>query len=313
MIATIANTRVPGAWSESFRPEEHEARLRLVLEVQRGSREAQKDLIESCLPLLNRLARVNMRTGVVFEDLVAEGAIALVRAAHSYNPASGVPFTPYAATWVKHTMRGFERKLKQVIRIPGHVQTKLNRIESVSSRIESTTGRKALPSEIARETGLSESVVLQVASLRGGWLASLDAPRPGGEVPDASDDTVSDPAAGREQLHGRIRTLLSGLSPEERALVIRRFGLGCQQPGTIKDLARQLNLAPRRVQRALDRAMRQLRTVAAAGPANRPTRTFTAKSRTRGAAVVAGRTAVAAESKSVQLLAIKTPGYERAA
>ncbi len=249
-----------GNWSTA----QQQACLRLVGQVQQGSVEARRRLIEHCLPLIQRIARGCATRAQAAEEFLSDGAIALLHAARSYNPASGTPFQAYAATWIRHAMRHAARDTRQTIRVSGRVQARLNRVWAAARRIEGATGRRASAAEIARLSGLTATEVHAALERRGASVVSIDQPPAGREFapPLAGAEQRQDSLADQEQTAAWIHTLLDAMPAAERDLVIRRFGLDEKAPATIRDLSRATGMAPAQVRFALDRALGRLRTLA---------------------------------------------------
>lgn len=94
----------------------------------------QQELVESCIPLVSWIAKrlypkknndSTIRAAGTFEDLVAEGHLALCRAARGFDPArlspkTGKPvrFATYAHRAVQTAMREFIATRRGVIRLP---------------------------------------------------------------------------------------------------------------------------------------------------------------------------------------------------
>jgi DNA-directed RNA polymerase sigma subunit (sigma70/sigma32) len=67
----------------------------------KGDVDAQEQLVKSHLRLVVRIAHHYAGFGLPLADLIAEGNLALMRAAELYNPKFGTKFTTYASVWVK--------------------------------------------------------------------------------------------------------------------------------------------------------------------------------------------------------------------
>lgn len=235
--------------------------LKLVGGVKAGNVDAQKALMEACLPLIERIARGCATRSITAEEFTAEGAIALLHAARSYNPASGAPFAAYAATWIRHAMRHAARSTRQTIRVPGRTQARLNRVWAAARLIESTTGRKATAMEIALVAKLSVAEAHAALERRGGAVVSIDQPRQGRESAPPVQGAVESapPVEDRVMTSTWIRKMVQTIPQDEREIVIRRFGLDKGTPATLRDLSRTLKMPPRQIQNVLDRALRRLR------------------------------------------------------
>src|SRR4051794_3263355 len=80
-------------------PEEEQALARAWQE--QGDKQALELLVGSHLRLVLRIARGYRGYGLPLADLVAEGNVGLVQAAHKFDPARGFRFATYALWWIK--------------------------------------------------------------------------------------------------------------------------------------------------------------------------------------------------------------------
>jgi RNA polymerase primary sigma factor len=60
-----------------------------------------QDLVEANLRFVIHIARRYQRSGVDLMDLIQDGNLGLLQAAHKFDPAQGVQFSTYAAYWIK--------------------------------------------------------------------------------------------------------------------------------------------------------------------------------------------------------------------
>ena len=98
--------------------DEEEVR-RLLRRLDGGDREARRRLIEANLGMVSALARrYAKRWGVPLEDLMQEGALALVRAVDHYHPDRGMKLSTYATWWAKQAIRRAAIAQSRPVRIP---------------------------------------------------------------------------------------------------------------------------------------------------------------------------------------------------
>jgi RNA polymerase sigma factor (sigma-70 family) len=238
--------------------------LRLVADIQSGNNDAQRELMELCFPLVQRLARAMSTRTMAADEFIAEGTFALLQAATSYNLKSGVPFAAYASTWIRHAMRHAARSTRQTIRVSGRTQSRLNKIWAVARQLESSTGERPSAAEIAKVAGLSVAEVHEALERRGASVVSMDQPLNGHDSATPLADVREPATSDEEQTIDTmwVRSLLEAMPLDERELLVRRFGLDETQPATIRDLSKEMGVAPRQIQATLDRAMNRLRSMA---------------------------------------------------
>src|SRR5262249_56320393 len=74
----------------------------LAARIATGDREARNALVQANLGLVALVARSYMGLGLMWEDLVGEGNLGLIRAAEAFLPGFGTRFSTYATYWIKH-------------------------------------------------------------------------------------------------------------------------------------------------------------------------------------------------------------------
>ena len=84
-----------------------------------GDQDARRRLIEAYLGMVSALGRrYARRWGVPVDDLLQEGALALVQAVDHYDPDRGMKLSTYATWWVKQAIRRAAMAQSRPVRIP---------------------------------------------------------------------------------------------------------------------------------------------------------------------------------------------------
>jgi RNA polymerase sigma factor (sigma-70 family) len=103
----------------AVRPLSEAAERRLLSRMVAGDQDARRRLIEAQLGMVSALARhYGRRWGVPLEDLVQEGALALVQAVDHYDPNRGMKVSTYATWWVKRAIRRAAMAQSRPVRVP---------------------------------------------------------------------------------------------------------------------------------------------------------------------------------------------------
>jgi len=225
-------------------------------------------LVESHLPRIASLARRFLSRGVDLADLMQEGSLALLEAHGRYEPDRGVPFWAYAAPWVHGAISCFAHEQRRAVRLPAAAQVELTLLREASGRLARVGGRDPPIGTVAREAGIP-------AERAGRILAAGQPPRslqePLGVDGDgaAAIDGLPDPSA--EGPFDRVvehaddpdpRPLMRVLSPRERDVIARRFGLAGPEE-TLAVVGRRLGVTRERVRQIEARALDKLREAAA--------------------------------------------------
>lgn len=126
-----------------------------------GDEEAHERLVEANMGLVvyivQKLPQWDVFSSMTRDDLLQEGYLALMKAAHRWKPQGR--FATYARTLVKsQVLRAIENKAL-MIHVPVAVQEDLRKIKRVETELTQVLNREPTVREVARVTGLSESRV----------------------------------------------------------------------------------------------------------------------------------------------------------
>jgi RNA polymerase nonessential primary-like sigma factor len=233
-----------------------------------GDFEARQKMIEHNLRLVISIARNFQNRGVTFLDLIEEGNLGLIHALDRFEPERGFRFSTYATWWIRHAIDGALAAQARAVRLPTHVMRELNQIQGARHHLESgwrATGltRSATTEDIAHLLGKTADEVADLQVLAEA-PASLDSPV-GDQNEAVLAELVPDPGAAAPEHHVAQRELqilmdlwLEDLSPKQRVVIERRYGLNSQEPATLDDLARELGLTRERVRQIQQEALARL-------------------------------------------------------
>jgi RNA polymerase primary sigma factor len=193
-------------------------------------------LVEANLRFVVSYAKRYRGLGVSFLDLIHQGNLGLIEAAHRFDPARNVKFITYAVWWVRESMM--------------HVLADQTRAFSFPPKLFSTMRR--VPGGGA-DVSLSEPV-------RSGVSGNQDGPSR--ELGDMIEQDAVAPIED-EMIHqsdlDELAAAIRELDGKEREVVRLRFGLGDDQPRTLQEIGDQLNLSRERVRQIESRAKEKLR------------------------------------------------------
>ncbi len=235
-----------------------------------GDQHARTEIIESCLPRINRLARrYASAPNVERLELTQEGVVALLQALRRYEPSRGTPLCAYAEPAIQRAMQRLVGELGDAVTLSDHALRRLSRLKSAEDELMREHHRPPTRREIAERSGIDEheADLLLRGTTRPRSLQEPITAEDGGVI-GSLGDLVDDPRA--EDVYDRVLDFLAGhellpllslLSPRERTVLRARYGLD-GEPQSVRQIAERLGLSTSRVRDIEQRALSKLRRAA---------------------------------------------------
>ena len=246
-----------------------EEEVRLAQRIRAADQEALDTLVRSNLRFVVSVAKKYQNQGVSLSDLINEGNLGLIRAAHKFDETKGIKFISYAVWWIRQAILQALAEQSRIVRVPLNRAGALHRIGKRANALLQELGREATHAEIAEGMEITEEEVAKTMSISQTHL-SLDAPMAPGEdnrlldyLPDTQSATP-DQEADEKALAESVHEALAGLKEREAKILRLYFGLDGSEPMTLEQIGAVLNITRERVRQIKEKALSRLRHVSRA-------------------------------------------------
>jgi len=243
---------------------DREEEVRLAQGIRAGVGEALDKLVRSNLRFVVSVAKKYQNQGVPLSDLINEGNLGLIRAAHKFDETKGIKFISYAVWWIRQAILQALAEQSRIVRVPLNRAGALHRIGRRTSSLLQELGREPTVEEIAEDLAITEEEVQRTLAISQSHL-SLDAPLSPGEDNRLLDYLPDQYSPGPEDetfdhaLKNTVEEALSSLKEREAKILRLYFGLDDQEPMTLEEIGSLMGITRERVRQIKEKALQRLR------------------------------------------------------
>ncbi|RYU09530.1 SigB/SigF/SigG family RNA polymerase sigma factor [Nocardioides iriomotensis] len=236
-----------------------------LLEQAQTSRPAQRhrlldEVVVLNMPVARSVAHRYRSKGIAEDDLDQVAFMALVRAAHQFDPGFERDFLSYAVPTIRGELKKHFRDSGWTVRPPRWIQELQGRIAEAAAELTQELGRSPRPSEIADVLEEDPERVLEALSTDGCYLPdSLDRPVREDESSGSSlGDHLGDEAAAYDAAEARLllAPVVRRLGERDRRILDLRFF----HDRTQQEIADEIGVTQMHVSRLLARILDDLRS-----------------------------------------------------
>lgn len=236
----------------------------LARKIKAGDEDALEKLTNANLRFVVSVAKQYQNQGITLSDLINEGNLGLIKAAHRFDETRGFKFISFAVWWIRQAILQAIAEQSRIVRLPMNKVGTISKISKTISVLEQELQREPRISEIAEKLDLTESEVKDSLKNSPRHL-SMDATLTKDDDTNLYDvirsDNVEPPdtALIHESLQHEIGTIIDTLPQREADIIKLYYGLGHKHPMTLDEIGEKFDLTRERVRQIKEKAIRKLR------------------------------------------------------
>ena len=236
----------------------------LAEQISEGDEEALNKLVEANLRFVVSVAKQYQNRGLPLEDLINEGNIGLIKAAHKFDRTKGFKFISYAVWWIRQAIMEAIVNQSRMVRLPFNKVWEVFKVEKTYNKLRKDLGRDPSMEEVTKELGIPISDLSSIMKNLGKDL-SLDE-----MISEDYDSTLLDfipddksPLADNslmiESLKIEVSKVLDSLPRREGEILRLYYGISEERTLTLTEIGELLNLSRERVRQIKELSLNKLR------------------------------------------------------
>nr|WP_199074905.1 RNA polymerase sigma factor RpoD/SigA [Pedobacter sp. ASV19] len=236
----------------------------LAAKIKEGDQAALERLVKANLRFVVSVAKKYQNQGLTLGDLVNEGNLGLIKAAHRFDHTKGFKFISFAVWWIRQAMMQAIADQKRIIRLPLNQVNGIMQVNKAVAELEQRFERLPTLEELADYTELGTDKVVDYME-NAGLSLSLDA-TVSEEVGVSLLDTYvnrDSPAADAEiqgaSLSQELARMLGKLQQRQAEILKLYYGLDGREVTGMDDIAQMMKISRERVRQIKDTSIRSLR------------------------------------------------------
>jgi len=254
-----------------------EEELELAIKSSHGDEEAINELVCRNLRFVISVAKHYKSASTPLLDLINEGNIGLIKAAHKFKPENSkgsngknMRFISYAIWWVRKTILEYLMVNGRTIRLPHNKYNDLSKLDKKVSQMEQQEGRPIDIHEVIYEFGdktIKEKGKLELLDLLGTYsMDSLDREISDGEGKTTLGEMISDNTfkptdylVNEMDVKIEVQKMLNTLDDKTKRVMVALYGLDGSIPMTLSEVGDELGFTRESIRQIKEKTLRKLK------------------------------------------------------
>jgi len=242
-----------------------EKEVELAQKIKRGDHDALDELCVANLRFVVSVAKQYQNQGLSLSDLINEGNMGLIKAAHKFDETRGFKFISYAVWWIRQSIMSALVENARMIRLPLNKVDSYKKINQALAKFLQINQREPSVSELSEIVEMSEKNVRMLLKINSRHV-SVDAPLSSDSDSSSMIDVLEtdhmptpDNDLMSQSLVDEVKHVLANLHPRESEILGYYYGLNGQRALSLEEIGETMGLTRERVRQIKEKAIRRLR------------------------------------------------------
>ncbi len=241
-----------------------EDEVSLAKRIRTGDDEALQILVRANLRFVVSVAKRYIHQGLMLSDLINEGNLGLLKAAHRFDEERGFRFISYAVWWIRQSIMQALLDKSRTIRLPQNQTALLIKIGRTRSALQNEGTPAPTAAQIAERLDLDVADVVHAIRSDRKELALEDSgdagsDRPLSEVLEDKQQKAPDFTVLQRGLREDVRKCLAVLTERESQIIVQYFGLSFEEAQTLQVIGDRMGLTRERIRQIKEKALAKIR------------------------------------------------------
>lgn len=239
--------------------------VELARRIKQNDLEALQKLVNANLRFVVSVSKAYQHNGLLLEDLINEGNLGLIKAAHRFDETRGFKFISYAVWWIRQSILQAIAEQSRLIRLPLNRIGVLTKIKKAQQLLEQKYDREPTFEEIAEYLELNpEEIAYSLKNSRRPVSVNspINATANNRIIDILKNNQMSEPDSEvmENSLKQEVNEILKTLKDREAKILQLYYGLNGESPHTLEEVGVIFKLTRERVRQIKEKALTKLQS-----------------------------------------------------